>query len=398
MKHRLFSVLVVLLLVCSSLGLVFGQEAGNPAPAVAAPAADKELSPEEIADLYKDSVVEIDVTLTREDGSQEGWLGSGCFIDDKGTILTAGHVAWDASLEAATAFGPMRISPAKEYQYWVVLNSRKYEAKLVSVNSYKDVALIRIPEIDPTSYRAAKLGDSDKMKPGDSVYACGSPHGLMGTFTTGKVSAIHRYIDLHYAEDFIQTDAPINPGNSGGPLINSHGEVIGINDAVIRGADGLGFAVALNFADVPKLMSTPGVVKVSYLGSDVMLDNFARTGAPGDPGYQDLSTLNRLTGIDNVGSLTLLSNMTYPLADKSEDCAVVLSVDTKSPAETAGLKRGDVVTSFNGKVVKNGRDVRLQLLEIPPGKEVEMKVVRIEKGAVHEIVMKVTLLKEKPKN
>lgn len=396
MKHRLFSILVVLMLVCSSLGLVFGQEADKalPGPVVEVPALDKELSPEDIADLYKDTVVQIDVTLTRENGSEETWLGSGCFIDDKGTILTAAHVAWDDSAEMY----PSQFAPVKEYKYWVTLNSRKYEAELLTVNKYKDVALIRVEEIDPKSYRPAKLGNSDKMKPGESVYAYGSPMGLTGTFTTGKISAIHRYIDLHYAEDFIQTDAPINPGNSGGPLINGRGEVIGINDAIVPGRDGLGFAVALNFADVPKMLANPGVVKASYLGSDVMLDNFARTGAPGDPGYQDLSTFNRLTGIDNVGSLTLLSNMTYPTADKLENCAVVLSVDVKSPAEMSGLRRGDIVTSFNGKAVKTGRDIRLQLLEIPPGKEVEMKVMRVEKGAAHEIVMKVTLLKEKPKN
>ncbi|MDP1759895.1 MAG: trypsin-like peptidase domain-containing protein [Candidatus Woesebacteria bacterium] len=397
MKHRLFSALAVLLLVCGSIGLVFGEDK-KPAEVAAPPgvAAVSELTAQEVADLYKDTVVQIDVALTREDGSEDTWLGSGCFIDDKGTILTAGHVAWDDDTST-------RVSPPKEYKYWVTLHGRKYEAKLVSVDRYKDVALIRIADIDKASYRPAKLGDSEKMKQGDSVYALGSPLGLTGSFSAGKVGAVHRYLEtgseaLWSVQDFIQTDAPINPGNSGGPLVNSHGEVIGVNVAGVRGADGLGFAVAINFANIPKLLATSGVVQASYLGSEVMLDNFARTGAPGEPGYQDISMFNKLTGIDNVGSLQLLSNLTYPATDQSENHAVVLTVDAKSPAELAGLKRGDIVTSLDGKVVKSGRNVRLQLLDIPPGKEVELKVMRIEKGAVHEVVMKVTLLKEKPKN
>lgn len=396
MKYRfLFTVLIALPL---TLGVACSEDPKPTAPVAEAPHSNGgELTPQEIASLYKDSVVEINVTLTREDGFMEGWLGSGFFIDSNGTILTAGHVAWDDKTEAAGMFGVTTVSSVKEYRYWVTLNNRKYEAKLVSVNKYKDVAIIRIADVDPKTYQPAKLGDSEKMKVGDPVYAYGSAEGLTSTFTSGKVSAMHRYIDLNWVEDYIQTDAPINPGNSGGPLINSHGEVIGINDAGVRGADGLGFAVAINFADVPKLLIS-GIVEAGYLGSDVLLDNFPRSGAAGDPGWEDLDTLHRLTGFDSVSSLTLLANLTYPTADKSEDHAVVLSVDMKSPAAVAGLERGDLITSFNGKAVKSGRDVRLLTLDIQPGTEFEVKVLRIQKGAMKELTLKIALLKEKPKN
>ena len=276
------------------------------------------------------------------------------------------------------------------------MGNRKYKAELIGSDKYRDVAMLRVLDIERKDYEPCKLGNSDLLKVGEAAYAYGTPYGLSKTFTSGHVSALHRYIDLNYVEDFIQVDTPINPGNSGSPLINGKGEVVGINAAGVRGANNLGFAIAINFVNVEKL-SKGGVVKIGYLGAEVMLDNFPRTGTPGEPGFRDLLALYTLTDIDHLRSLELLANLTYPNGDNQENRALALNADAGSPAEKALLKRGDMVVEFNGKSVKSGRDVRLGILEAEAEKEFEIKVRRVEKGSILELTLKVTLQKEKPK-
>ncbi len=409
MKYRiLFAVLLVFPL---AFGTACSDDSKPAKPAAPSPPVESspcpeckdKLDPTVIAEHCKRSVVAIENHLTREDGSEATYGGTGFFIDKQAHVGTCGHVVWDDATEEHTNFGVMKVPRVTRYEYWVTLGARKYKAELVSVNKYKDVAVLKVLDIDPDVYDCVTLGDSDKTKQGEDVYAFGNPLDLDNSFTEGNVSAVHRHVetdptdDIWSVQDFIQTTAPINPGNSGGPLFNSHGEVVGINAGTYPGYDGLHLAISINFANFPKLM-TSGVVQMGYLGADIMPDNFARTGAPGHPGMRDLFHLNQLTGIDDVESIILLANMTYPMGDDLENRAIVLGVDAKSPAETAKLKRGDLVTSFNGHAVKSGRDVRLLMLDTETGKEIEVKLLRIDKGAVQELTVKVTLLKEKPKS
>jgi serine protease Do len=350
----------------------------------------------EIAEAYKDTVVAVETIFTLEDGRVGGAAGSGFFVDSEGHILTNAHVVrFENYLEAVYGEGAPKVS---EYTYWVTMQkspaNRSYKAKLVGWNRYVDSALLKIDEIDKAEYKPAKLGDSDTVTVGETVFAYGNPHGLSNSFTKGIVSGLHRtgyrFDHLWYIQDFIQTDAPINPGNSGGPLINSNGEVIGINSAGYRGADGLGFAVPLKLADIARLKK--GEVKIGYFGAEVMLDQFDRTGKPGNPGFRDIAYLNQVTGIEDLKSLELLANSTW------ERWTLVLKRDNHdSPAERAGLQRGDLITHFNGVAVKSGREMRLVMLDVEPEKEFEVKVLRVEKGAFKDLTLKVSLAKEKKK-
>lgn len=400
-KLIVFSLALVLMLT-----VAYGEDGARPpvqgnGPPVEQVQDNKELTAIEIAEFYKNILVDVQTIITREDGRVEAWGGSGFFVDKQGTILTCAHVVYDDSTEVTGMFGvTIKVAPVARYDYWITLNKRKYKATMIGANKYKDVAVLKVIDVDPAAYNVAKLGNSDATKVGEKVYAYGNPMDLPGTFTSGSVSAVHRQItgadNLWYLQDFIQTDTPINPGNSGGPLINSRGEVVGINAGTYH-RDGLHLAISINLANVPKLMKD-GIVKMGYFGSEVMLDNFARTGVPGAPGMKDVIELYNLTDLEDLESVKLLANTTYPNADNTERRSIVLTVDQNSPAELAGLRRGDLITTFNGSGVKDGRDIRLLLMDIEPEKEFEIKVLRIEKGAVKELTLKVTLMKEKPKN
>ncbi len=413
---KFYKYVAVLLALCFLPGITWAEDV-----------ASVKLEATQIAERYSKSIVDVSTTIRYEFGAIE-FGGSGFFIDESARLLTNAHVVSDpfeergnashlASLnvesgvkcwvvvgdqrvekkyaDLLTMFAAGGMTPAS-YEYWVVMGNRKYKAELVGSDKYRDVAMLRVLDIERKDYEPCKLGNSDLLKVGEEAYAYGTPFGLSKTFTSGHVSALHRYIDMNYVEDFIQMDTPINPGNSGSPLINSNGEVIGINAVVARGANNLGFAIAINLVSVEKLAKN-GVVKIGYLGAEVMLDNFPRTGTPGEPGFRDLAALNALTDIDHLRSLELLANLTYPNGDDKENRALALNAEADSPAAKALLKRGDMVVEFNGKPVKSGRDVRLAILETESGKEFEVKVRRVEKGAIQELTLKVTLLKEKPK-
>ncbi len=420
---KFYKCLAVLFVTFLTFGVVHSEDPKTEVPVVpveSSPALDAMT----IAEMNKDAIVTIETTIDYGDLGMIVMGGSGFFVSDKGEVMTNAHVVsdpfeeqefgrrswiwskdekeWRCRVISNTVrveekmgmFGP----PPKPvgFEYWIILNNRKYRAELLANNKYKDVALLKALEINPKDYHIAKLGNADKLKVGENVYAFGAPFGLSKSFTSGRVSALHRHINLLYVEDYIQTDAPINPGNSGSPLLNSVGEVVGLNDAGIRGADGMGFAISINFANLEKLRVS-GIVKIGYLGSEVLLDNFPRTGAAGSPNFKDVLEFNRLTGVDDLQSLIMMANSTYPRLDDSENRAVVVSVDRRSPAEASKLKRGDIVLSFNGVDVKNGWEVRLQMLEIAPDKEFEVKVLRFEKGSFTTVVLKIKLAKEKPK-
>ncbi len=256
-------------------------------------------------------------------------LGSGFIISQDGYILTNNHVVGDAD------------------KITVRLNDgREFKAKTIGTDPNSDVALIKID--GSKNLPVLPLGDSDALEVGEWVMAIGNPFGLSHTLTVGVVSAKGRNsVGINDYEDFIQTDAAINPGNSGGPLINMKGEAIGINTAIYSrsgGYMGIGFAIPINMVKIiKKQLIKTGRVTRGYLGVTI----------------QDLTeALRKSFGIEEKQGVLI--------ADVAED----------SPAEKAGIKRGDLVIEFNGKKVKEVGQFRNMVSLTSPGTEAEIVVIR----------------------
>ncbi len=254
-------------------------------------------------------------------------LGSGFVIDEKGYILTNNHV----------------VEKTDEIKV-VLADSREYEAEIVGRDPKTDLALIKIKADTPL--KPLPLGDSDDMNVGDWVLAIGNPFGLEWTVTAGIVSAKYRRIGMDSYSNFIQTDASINPGNSGGPLLNTKGEVVGINSAIFSrtgGSIGIGFAVPVNLAKelLPQLKQ--GRVVRGWLG--VMIQQ-------------------------------ITSELQEKLGLKDQKGALVADVTSGGPADKAGIMRGDVIVSFDGKEVREMNELPMMVGSTPVGKEVEVEVVR----------------------
>lgn len=234
-------------------------------------------------------------------------------------------------------------------------NKVAIDGKVVGSDKLSDIALVSVPFKKGIEKFAAenmlKLGDSDQLKVGSTVIAIGSPLGLTDTVTIGIVSAKNRQIEDRPGEGFIQTDAAINPGNSGGPLVNIRGEVVGVNTAIIAGAQGLGFAVPINQAKwVMDQILQYGKVKRSKIGVIVQ------------PITPELS--------EHFGTTT---------------GAIVSSVQPGGPADKAGIKAGDVIVEVNGKKINDTSDLQNQIMKNPPGTQIEVKVLRDGKVQVFNI-------------
>ena len=379
MRQNRWVVMVSVFFAMGAANFIFAQESPAPNPTSAAKTSVADDVGTRIFDEYKNCVVDIETEVTLETGQKGMWGGSGFFIDKEGNIQTVAHVVKvHGDAVVVNPFMP----PAKivNYTYWVTLveKQKKWKAELVYANLYSDTAKLRVLNADSNDYVAARLGDSEKVKVGETVYAVGSPLGLSNTLTGGHVSSIHRFIDFNYLEDFIQTDTPINPGNSGSPLINTNGEVVGINDAAVRGADGLAFAVSINLA--MKDANRQGVVELPWFGLEAQVLNFPRTGNYDRPRFKDVEYLYGLTGLDDLEALTLLAKLTR------DQWAIVYLLDiswdeeNKSPAQRAGLKQGDLITKLNGRPVKSGMEVRIGILDIPVGQRFEVEYARTENG------------------
>ncbi len=230
------------------------------------------------------------------------------------------------------------------------------KAKVVGSDKLSDVALIEVPFKknieDFASKHVLKLGDSDQLKVGATVIAIGSPLGLSDTVTIGIVSAKNRNIEDRPGEGFIQTDAAINPGNSGGPLINIKGEVVGINTAIIAGAQGLGFAVPINQAKwVMEQILKYGKVKRSKIG-------------------------------------VIIQPLTPDLAEHFgvNEGVLVSNIQPGGPADKAGLKAGDIIVEVNGKKVENVQDLQNLIMKNPPGTKIRLKVIREGKEYYFDVV------------
>jgi len=274
-------------------------------------------------------------------------LGSGVIVSEDGYILTNNHVVDGAE------------------KLTVVLNDKKkYAAKVVGRDPQTDVAVIKI---DAQKLPAATLGNSDQAKIGQWVIAVGNPFQLLHTVTAGIISAKGRSsMNLADYEDFIQTDASINPGNSGGALADLDGNVIGINTAILNpsgggGNVGIGFAIPVNMAkSVMHQLVANGKVTRGYLG---LLP-------------QDID--------DALAGALKLSGMKGSL---------VGDVTAGGPAEKAGIKRGDVITAFNGSDVEGSAQLRNMVAEAEPGKKATVRLLREGKTVDIEIV-----LGERPKD
>lgn len=268
-------------------------------------------------------------------------LGSGFIISDEGYIITNNHV----------------VSGADEIKV-KLSDGREFKGEIKGSDEKLDLALIKISAKDHLP--VATLGDSDTIEVGEWVMAIGNPFGLAQTVTAGIVSAQGRVIGSGPYDDFIQTDASINPGNSGGPLFNAHGEVIGINTAIIAGGQGIGFAIPVNMAKniIPQLKET-GKVTRGWLGVSIQ------------PITPELAQSFDLEG---------------------EKGALVTEIVKDSPAEKAGIKTGDIILEFNGKMIHEMNELPRLVAATPVGKKVTVKILR--EGKAEDIPVTVERLKD----
>ena len=263
-------------------------------------------------------------------GRSRGGTGSGVIVAPDGLILTNSHVAGTASrIDVTTADG------------------QDLHARLVGDDPDTDLALIRVDE--SVTLPAAPLGDSKRLKRGQLVIAIGNPLGFESTVTTGVVSALGRSLrsrNGRLIDDVIQTDAALNPGNSGGPLVSSHGEVVGINTAVILGAQGICFAVAANTASfVLGELVRHGRVRRAFVGI--------------------------------AAQATAMPPMRRRAAGLMQDRAVMIAtVEADSAAARAGLKAGDIIVALDGVTIAGADDLVRALTGDTIGRDVTFDLLR----------------------
>jgi serine protease Do len=266
-------------------------------------------------------------------------LGSGFIVDTSGIVVTNNHVIADAD------------------EINVIMNDgTKIKADLVGVDKKTDLAVLKFKPAKPLV--AVKFGDSDKLRLGEWVIAIGNPFSLGGTVTAGIVSARNRDISSGPYDNYIQTDAAINRGNSGGPLFNLDGEVIGVNTLIISpsgGSIGIGFAVpSKTVAGVVDQLRQFGELRRGWLGVRIQ---------------------------------QVTDEIAESLSIKPPRGALIAGVEDKGPAKPAGIEPGDVVVKFDGKDIKEPKDLSRVVADTAVGKEVDVVIIR--KGA--EETRKVTL-------
>jgi S1-C subfamily serine protease len=259
------------------------------------------------------SVVRLDI---RQNGRGHAGSGSGVILSPDGLVLTNSHVVQGAKRADVT-----------------VLDGRSFSGRVLGDDPDTDLALVRIDE--DATLPAAKLGNSKMLKPGEIAIAIGNPLGFDASVTAGVISALGRSLRSksgRLIEDVIQTDAALNPGNSGGPLVSSQGEVIGINTAIISGAQGICFAVASNTASfVLGELVAHGRVRRAYFGI-------------------------------GAGTVPLPRKIALRLGLTQRMGAVISAVEAGSPADHAGLLTGDILLALDGTPI-TGADDLVRLLD-----------------------------------
>ena len=267
--------------------------------------------------------------MPRQPRGVERGLGSGVIVTNDGYILTNNHVVEGAS------------------DVQVELPDRRtFTAKVIGTDAPTDLAVVKV---DATSLPTLTLGDSDRVQVGDVVLAVGNPLNLGETVTSGIISAKGRQTDLggDGYENFLQTDAAINHGNSGGALVNTNGQLIGINSQIVSPSDGnigIGFAIPSNMAkSVMDQLIKDGTVRRGMLGIKVQ---------------------------------ALTPDMATAMSLPSARGAVVADVDEGSPAARAGVQQGDVITQFNGTPVSDSNQLRNMVASTAPGSKVSLDLLR----------------------
>jgi serine protease Do len=255
-------------------------------------------------------------------------LGSGFIVDTSGIVVTNNHVIADAD------------------EINIILNDgTKIKADIVGVDKKTDLAVLKFKPPHPLT--AVKFGDSDKLRLGEWVIAIGNPFSLGGTVTAGIVSARNRDIASGPYDNYIQTDAAINRGNSGGPLFNLDGEVIGVNTLIISptgGSIGIGFAVpSKTVAGVVDQLRQFGELRRGWLGVRIQ---------------------------------QVTDEIAESLSIKPARGALIAGVDDKGPAKPAGIEAGDVVVKFDGKDIKEPKDLSRVVADTAVGKEVDVVIIR----------------------
>lgn len=310
------------------------------------PQADDE-SEKSITDIIEESlpsVVGISAKNNSADSDDTWNMGSGVIVSSMGYIITNQHVVGDS---------PKRISVT-------LYDGSVKEGKLIWSDKSLDIAAVKIDGNMPS---VAKIGESDNIKVGEDVIAIGNPLSLQfeRSVTKGIVSATGRTITVSsdgesmYMEDLIQTDASINPGNSGGPLINSKGEVIGINTIRVQEAEGMGFAVPINICEsVIASLEETGSFETPYLG---------------------------------LYAYTSLTAKYLKKKEVESDGLFVVSLDRKGPAYSAGVRYGDVIVSANGERVTTMLALRRILFSVKKGEDISLIIN--SGGAEKEVVIKV---------
>jgi serine protease Do len=271
-------------------------------------------------------------------------LGSGVVVDAAGYILTNNHV----------------VDKADRIQVKFMGDPTEYEAKVVGTDPQTDLAVIRVE--GKRNLIPAKIGNSDAVQVGDWAMAIGSPFGFQATVTAGIISAKERDIpgDSTQFQHFLQTDAAINPGNSGGPLLNIRGEVIGINTAIASrsgGYQGIGFAMPMNTA--------------AQVYNDIVKNGKVTRGSIGVS----------FTPSDTPRARALLK------ANNVAEGVFIQQVAPGGPAEKAGIKDGDIITSINGKPVRDGNDLVNTVTSTPIGSAVNIGVTRDGKHENYKVTV-----------
>lgn len=272
--------------------------------------------------------------------SKENILGSGFIFDPSGYVITNNHM----------------VEGAEDIK--VKLNSgQEIQAEIIGRDPKTDLALLKLKKAGQYPYLA--LGDSSQLKVGDWVVAIGNPYGMEHTVTAGILSARGRSIGMGPYDDFLQTDASINIGNSGGPLLNLAGEVVGINTAIVSGGGGgsvgIGFAIPANMAKgVVNQLKDKGRVVRGWMGVVIQ------------PVSQDMA---KAAGLGEPRG------------------ALIGDIDPAGPSVAAGVKRGDIVLKFDGKDIKQWRDLSIIVADTPVGRKVKVAVFRDKKETVLDLTV-----------
>jgi S1-C subfamily serine protease len=273
--------------------------------------------------------------------------GSGVIFTPDGYILTNSHVVDGAQRLTVT-----------------MADGHDVPAELVGNDPDTDIAVVRIARRADAALPIARLGDSDRLRVGQLVVAIGSPIGLQSTVTAGIVSALHRTLPGYggtLIEDIIQTDAAVNPGNSGGPLVNARGEVVGINVAMVQGAQGLSFSIPIN--------------TVNWVASRLMRDGEVRRAVIGIAG-QHIAFPQSLRRVFHVESETVVQ---------------VVQVVAGGPADRAGIRPRDLIYQVEDQPVKTVVDLRRHLERLTAGTSVRISYIRPGDGTPHTVAVRVDI-------